>query len=294
MRNAEKPGTTDEFEAGPHAVMGKVIFRKRLMRKTGDTSKRTLEAGGRHRLGGFLNFPPSLFPLPPSPAALPRAADGFTLMEILVAVFILGIVVTTVMASFSMVFSTTAAMEEAGAAFEMGKNCLNRITTDIENIIIAERPFYKPPKTDGPFDPYRLQGTNESIGGTGFAKLRLASRAHVPLGAGPRREGFAEIVYYVQARTDGSFQLKRADNLFPYPRFEERSSDPVLCENVKSLAFLYYAEDGAESEAWDSESEKFANATPAMVAVRLEIAAGDDVVLFQTTVRLPFVRKKQG
>jgi general secretion pathway protein J len=185
-------------------------------------------------------------------------------------------------------------MEEAGAAFEMGKNCLNRITTDIENIVIAERPFYKPPKTDGPFDPYRLQGTNESIGGTGFAKLRLASRAHVPLGAGPRREGFAEIVYYVQASTDGSFQLKRADHLYPYPRFEERSSDPVLCENVKSLAFLYYAEDGAESEAWDSESEKFANATPAMVAVRLEIAAGDDVVLFQTTVRLPFVRRKQG
>jgi general secretion pathway protein J len=255
--------------------------------------KEKTETGKRYHHGFHASF------VIPYPAKIHRPqvdglADGFTLMEILVAVFILGIVMTTVMASFSMVFSTTAAMEEAGAAFEMGKNCLNRITTDLESIIIAERPFYKPPKTDGPFDPYRLQGTNESIGGTGFAKLRLASRAHVPLGASPRREGFAEIVYYVQARTDGSFQLKRADNLYPYPRFEERSSDPVLCENVKSLAFLYYAEDGAESEAWDSESEKFANATPAMVAVRLEIAAGDDVVLFQTTVRLPFVRRKQG
>jgi hypothetical protein len=30
------------------------------------------------------------------------------------------------------------------------------------------------------------------------------------------------------------------------------------------------------------------------MAVRLEIAAGDDVFLFQTTVRLPLVRKKQG
>ncbi|HSO60423.1 MAG TPA: prepilin-type N-terminal cleavage/methylation domain-containing protein [Desulfobacterales bacterium] len=220
-------------------------------------------------------------------------ADGFTLMEILVAVFILGIVVTTVMASFSMVFSTTAAMEEADAAFEMGKNCLNRITTDLENIVIAERPFYKPPKTDGPLDGYRLQGTDENIGGTRFAKLRLASRAHVPLDGNPR-EGIAELVYYVQARADGSRQLKRADHLYPYPRFEERSSDPVLCENVKSLAFLYYAEDGTDSETWDSESEAFANATPAMVAVRLEIAAGDDVFFFQTTVRLPLVRKKQG
>jgi len=200
---------------------------------------------------------------------------------------------TTVMASFSMVFSTIGAMDDASAAFEMGKNCLNRITTDLENITIAEQPFYKPPKTDGPLDPYRLQGTNESIGGTRFAKLQLASRAHVPLGGSPR-EGIAEIVYYVQAMPDGSCQLKRADHLYPYPRFEERSSDPILCENVKSLAFLYYAEDGVESETWDSEAERFAYATPAMVAVRLEIAAGDDVFLFQTTVRLPLVRKKQG
>lgn len=213
-------------------------------------------------------------------------------MEILVAVFILGIVVTTVMASFSMVFSTTAAMEEAGSAFEMGKNCLSRIATDLEDIVVTERPFYTPPKASGPADPYRLQGTDENIGGTRFAKLRLASRAHVQLGGSPRG-GIAEIVYYVQARPDGSYQLKRADYLYPYPRFEERSSDPVVCENVKSLAFLYYAEDGAESETWDSESERFANATPAMVAMRLEIAAGGDVFLFQTTVRLPLVRRKQ-
>jgi hypothetical protein len=31
-----------------------------------------------------------------------------------------------------------------------------------------------------------------------------------------------------------------------------------------------------------------------MVAVRLEIAAGEDVFLFQTTVKLPLVRRKQG
>jgi general secretion pathway protein J len=228
-----------------------------------------------------------------STADVIQLSDGFTLLEILVAIFILGIVVTTVMASFSMVFSTITPMEEAGAAFEMGKNCLNRITTDLENITIAERPLYKPPAIDGPPDPYRVQGTNEVFGGTLFAKLQFTSRAHVPLGGSPRG-GIAEIVYYVQARPDGSFQLKRADHLYPYPRFEERSSDPVLCENVKSLAFVYYAEDGAESETWDSESEIFANATPSMVTVRLEITAGEDVFLFQTAVRLPLVRRKLG
>ena len=186
-----------------------------------------------------------------------------------------------------------ATKEEADAAFEMGKNCLNRITTDLENIVIAERPFYKPPKADGPLDAYRLQGTDESIGGTRFAKLRLASRAHVPLGGTPRA-GIAELVYYVQARADGSRQLKRADHLYPYPRFEERGSDPVLCENVKSLAFEYVDAEGTAMEEWDSETTKYGFATPVMVAVRLEVGEADEAYVFQTTVALPMLRRKSG
>ena len=60
-----------------------------------------------------------------------------------------------------------------------------------------------------------------------------------------------------------------------------------------AISNFHKTRDGAESETWDSESERFANATPTMVAIRLEIAAGDDVFLFQTTVRLPLVRRKQ-
>ncbi len=218
---------------------------------------------------------------------------GFTLMEILVAVLILGIVVTTVLTSFNMVFSTTETLERSAAMFEAGKTCLSRIVTDLENITIAERPFYKPPGVDTAPDPYRFLGKISNVGGTRIAELRLTSDAHVPLEREPRK-GVAEIVYYVQDQEGGGLVLRRADHLYPYPRIEERSGDPVLCENVKSLAFTYIAEDGSEFETWDSDSRESDYATPSMVAVRLEILDAGEEVVFQTTVRMPMVRKKTG
>lgn len=221
-------------------------------------------------------------------------ASGFTLLEILVAMAILGVVVTTVLASFNMVFSTTERLDSGASVFEMGKGAMDRIVADLENVYILERPFYKPPKTADPPDLYRIQGAPETSDGTNFARLRLSSRRHVPLEPGTRGIGIAEIVYYAHVRRDGVAVLRRADHLFPYPRFEESGTDPVLCENVKSLAFIYVAEDGTEQEAWDSDSPRFGYATPAMVRVRLEVGTGDDATLFQTAVRLPLVRPKQG
>ncbi len=219
--------------------------------------------------------------------------SGFTLLEILVAMAILGIVVTTVLGSFNMVFSTTERLDTGAALFEMGKSALGQITADLENVFILARPFYKPPGVSDPPDPYRFLGTVEAAGGTRFASLQMSSRSHVPLEPAARESGIAQIVYYVQTRRDGVAVLRRADHLFPYPRFEENSLDPALCANVKSLAFTYIAGDGTESESWDSDADRYGHATPAMVLVRLEIGSGDETALFQTAVRLPFVRGKQ-
>jgi general secretion pathway protein J len=239
----------------------------------------------------FPAFPPSAFRLPPSADARSRAAGGFTLLEILVAVFILAVVVTTVLASFNMVFSTTGELEASAAVFESGKTCLDRITRDLENVFVLERPIYKPPVPDGPPDPYRFQSPFRGSGGTDIANLRFTSRAHVALSPS-RRDGIAEIVYYVQKDATGSLRLKRADHLYPFPRFEERSTDPVLCDNVKSLAFEYLDAEGAATDEWDSEAAKFGYATPAVVAVKLEVAEGSGSYLFQTALALPMSRRK--
>jgi len=222
-----------------------------------------------------------------------QAAKGFTLMEVLMAITILAVVVTTILASFNSVFSTTEALDESADIYEMAKNCMKRMVLDLESIHIAQRPIYKPQELDQPPDPYRIVATTNDIGGTGFAQIRFASRAHVGL-ENSHREGIAEIIYYVQSRDDGHLVLKRADNLYPYPEFEERGSDPVLSKYVKSLAFKFYDPEGSEYDVWDSDSDEFGYATPRVIAIRLELANKSASQTFETRVLLPLLREKTG
>jgi len=217
---------------------------------------------------------------------------GFTLMEILVATAILAIVVTTVLVSFNSVFSTTEVLDESADIYEMAKNCLKRMTLDLESIHVSQRPIYKPPEFDQPPDPYRFVATASDTDGTGFAQnLRFTSRAHVGFEK-ISRQGIAEIIYYVKAGDDGHLTLKRADNLFPYPEFEEKGSDPALCKYVKSLSFKFYDKDGIQFDTWDSDSDEFGYATPKAIAIKLELANKAVSHTFETMISLPISREK--
>ena len=145
---------------------------------------------------------------------------------------------------------------------------------------------------DQPPDPYRFVATVSDTGGTGFAQnLRFTSRAHVGFEKS-FREGIAEIIYYIKAGDDGHLTLKRADNLYPYPEFEEKGSDPALCKHVKSLSFKFYDKEGTEFDVWDSDSDEFGYATPKAIAIKLELANKAASHTFETMVSLPVSREK--
>ena len=94
------------------------------------------------------------------------SASGFTLMEILIAILILSVVITTVLTSFNMVFSTTEALDNNAAIYESARTCLNQIASDLEQIHISKRPYYRQPEPQDPPDPYRIEGVTEDIDGT--------------------------------------------------------------------------------------------------------------------------------
>ena len=216
---------------------------------------------------------------------------GFTLLEILVAIFIFAIIVTTIFGSFHTVFSNTEAIAYESALYEMGRNCLNRMVYDLTNTHISLPPVYTAPNSDEPPDPYRMIGERIDVGDTEFSRLRFTANAHVSF-AVPTRDGIAEIVYYVKSDDTEGFILRRADSLYPYPVFEEKNSDPVLCRNVKQLKFLFYDQNETEFEQWDSEAESSGQATP--VAVKIELVIGNDDInhRFETMVKLPVVRER--
>jgi len=217
---------------------------------------------------------------------------GFTLLEIMVAIFIFAIIVTTIFTSYSTLLSANKSSDQGTAPYEMAKNCLNRMTVDLESIHVTLPPGYSPPALGEPPELYRIVGEIYDIQGTAFPRLRFTSLAHLSFG-GKTEKGIAEIVYYIQASGDGNYVLKRADNLYPYEIFEEKAGDPVLCTDVKSLTFKYYDQDGTAYDLWDSDDEDFRYSTPKAIGINLELAEGSNSLWFKTMVTLPVYRKKK-
>ncbi|MDH4204598.1 MAG: prepilin-type N-terminal cleavage/methylation domain-containing protein [Desulfobacteraceae bacterium] len=222
-----------------------------------------------------------------------RCADrGFTLLEIMIAIFIFAIIVTTIFTSYTSLLSGNETSDQGTASYEMAKNCLNQMIVDLESIHLTLPPGYSPPVLGEPPELYRIVGEIFDIQGVSFPRLRFTSLAHLSFG-GKTEKGIAEIVYYVQASGDGNYVLKRADNLYPYETFEEKAGDPVLCTDVKSLTFKYYDQDGTAYDLWDSDDEDFGYSTPKAIDINLELAESSGSLWFKTMVTLPVYRKKK-
>lgn len=216
---------------------------------------------------------------------------GFTLIEIITAIFIFSIIVTTIFGSYNTVFSDIEAIEHSMGQAEMAQACLNRMTTDLQSVWVSTTPMYTKPEFNSQPDPYRIFGKTEEIGDTTFGRLRLASLAHVPLDDN-QTGGIAEIVYYVQTM-DEKYVLRRADRLFPFSsEFEESRWDPVVCENIKSLAFTFYDKEEETFEKWDSDAAEFGYATPGAIGITFSVGDEERSQTFETTVFLFTSREK--
>jgi len=153
-------------------------------------------------------------------------------------------------------------------------------------------PTYTPPGIDTPDDYYRFVGDIISVNGREFPKLRFTSSAHLSFGNLGQSDSIAEIVYYVDQIEEDHFVMKRSDLLYPYDMVTANKHDPILCEKIKSLAFTYYDEEGAEYEVWDSESPDNKYATPRAVGVVLEIGDTNASQIYKTKIILPVYRSK--
>jgi general secretion pathway protein J len=215
---------------------------------------------------------------------------GFTLIEILIAIFIFSIIVTTIFSSFNAILSGTGSISEGLATCDMAKNCLNRIIADLKSIQ-TYHPGYTPLNSDRLLGAYRIVGENTDVGSRKFSKLRFTSLAHINL-EHDMRYGIAEIVYYVQKINEDNYVIRRSDSLYPYKFFKKKDSDPLLCERVKSLEFKYYDYDGNEYDYWDSQSDEFSHSTPRAIGIKLEAGDEPNSLLLEAMVTIPVYRVK--
>jgi general secretion pathway protein J len=220
--------------------------------------------------------------------------NGFTLMEIMIAMFVLSVVISLVFASLDGVLGSADHVNAQSDILEMGQTCMERIAADLDALHIMTYPRYAPPGIDDDDEDelYRIEGEAVSMGGETFAKLRFASLAHLPLNQVPR-EGIAEIVYYILETEDSGYTLRRKDTLYPYPEFEEDESDPILCEQVHGFKVLYYDHEDREVEDWNSQSNDVDYATPVAIAFKLTVGDETSPMILSRRIKLPVHRFKE-
>jgi general secretion pathway protein J len=216
-------------------------------------------------------------------------AGGFTLVEILLAIFIFSILMTTVFGSFAVLSDGAEILETNTGLHQAARAGLDRIIQDLRQVHFTLPPEYRKPEHDEDPHEYRLVGGQSDYGNADFDQLRFASLAHISFAGNPRL-GIARIIYYPMELTPDNWVLRRADHIYPYPEFEPSDQDPILCENLLEFKLTYYDHEGGDFEYWDTESDDHDYGSPRSIAITLKTGDEEEAVALSARVDLPVHR----
>jgi general secretion pathway protein J len=171
--------------------------------------------------------------------------NGFTLLEILIAIFILATVLSTVFASYTGTLRVVRETESRAEIYQMARTAFERILEDLESAYMPEKS--RTSESNDTEQPFEFANTS----------LRFPSRAHLVFGEENQPWRTTEISYYVEEADGGEgLILYRRDR----PQWEEVPEEGggglPLCERLVSVNFTYVDAEGEENEDWDPESEE--------------------------------------
>ena len=216
-----------------------------------------------------------------------KSQTGFTLLEIMLAVLILGLVVAMVTVSLSGSINAIDATIQQGDLYYRAQVAMERISEDLSSALLtSDTEFIGEPGSDG---------------GEQTILLSFSSLAHLLLDPENDEPGLGRISYAVQADRNhsGHLLLLRGDILRRPTKDGAGTGETeafILADRLRSVAFTYHDYQGEERESWDTtvqEGDEEAEAKrrlPAAVTCRLEFwidAEEERTMIFQTTVLLP-------
>ena len=214
--------------------------------------------------------------------------NGFTLIEILIAIFILTTVLTTVYAAYTGTFRLMKDTRRGDNIYSMARTAMNRITKDMESACSRKGSF---------------RFASGEIEKEGFMELSFLSSAHLNF-YDERSSGIAVISYFIVEEDEKeSCILKRKDDLYRDKAEEaeeeiSREGGYILCEGLQSLTYKFYDDSGEEHDSWDSESDSKAqnNKVPSVVSIQMDFINPDDKdkpYRFMTKVFLPVAENNE-
>ena len=221
---------------------------------------------------------------------------GFTLLEILIAIFIFAVVLSIIYSAFLGTSRVINETEEEAEIYSMARITLDRMLDDLESLYVPQNPAEPTEPDSDKVTGADFVGEDKELDGRPADSLRFMSRAHIVFSEEDRPSGTAAIEYYVKESDDEEegeephFVLFRSDT----PELEEvpgkGTGGLVLCEKLVSIDFTYYDAEGDEHDSWDTTAEAFEGRIPSMVSISLELENTRDPEApykFFTTVAIP-------
>ena len=213
--------------------------------------------------------------------------EGFTLVELLFAIFIFAIVISSVYGSYRATFHIVHSSESQIALSHKARAVLERITEDMRSLVFSE-------------DGY-LSGETHNISGNRGDSLAFISSAHIALRKGDVLSGNTLIQYSLEVdEGSGLLNLYRSDTpVKPGAVTADKDvEENLVCTGIHELRFLYIDEEGNENDEWLSGEEEIEDtgtegkgATfPVLVYIELTFAESlesDVLDTFKTAVAIP-------
>jgi general secretion pathway protein J len=216
-----------------------------------------------------------------------QQSRGFTLVEILVAIFILSLVMATVYVSYSGTLKTTHQLEEDGTIYKMARASMGRMINDLSSL----QAYSDSSGSSGSFD---LHAGIKKIGSREFHSLSFWSASHLAFSENEGEERPAAISYYVQEDNERkSFSLLRADVSGSKPDSTKNTEGGfIICQNIDSFRLTFYDASGGETDSWDSSATGTdqTGSAPAVIKIELSLVNPSDPekpYKFMTNVFLP-------
>lgn len=211
--------------------------------------------------------------------------NGFTLIEILLAIFILGIVLSTVYASYTGTFRIIRETEYDAEIYGMARSALDRMARDLQSAAPWRRAFAFKTK------PYSFHDRE-------FVRLTFRAASHVAFSEQEVPGGITVVEYRIDEDPEKEgYTLSRRDNLYRDPEKDEAAPGGyLLCDRVEALTYRFIDDAGKEYDSWDSGgggSPAQKDRAPSGVLIRLSLVNPTNrerPYLFMTRVRIPFNR----
>lgn len=209
------------------------------------------------------------------PAPGPRRATGFTLIEVLAAVFLTSIVISVALTFFVTLSRST---EAAAMRTRDGRHAfavLDRVARDLEGAYLLA----KPAETDPLAHPWLFLA--ESAASTdGADRLKFTSRNYRPRNPLAHGSDLGVITYLLHASEDGNgYELLRSitpglpeslDREFPSAE-DERFM--LVAEGLSHFAMRFLTEDGEWQGVWDSSLLEESSTLPRAAEIELAFVA---------------------